>query len=321
MSTNNALNRPIDLSNGQIYIGSNGTAPVANTITAGDNISIVNGAGDIVINAEIGAQFLRVVNNLSDVANTTDATLNLFTNKIVDGFTSLNAGDFGKVILLKPSPIFVGYDIVLPAAESGVGKYIDIVCQVGPGRTRTVEILTVGSSRISGQPSITVGRGDALRLMSNGGNWFILNQILAENSFLANMTLNQTLPHNTQVVIAFDNIINNVGGGYNATTRTFSPQLPGRYEIYLAATMGNGTVDTAGSIFLIDITKNGSYLSESRTNINQYNNRTSGAVSIVDNQSTTDTYSTAARQVSNQSRAILSSDYQSYFGARRVSLF
>lgn len=51
MTTINATNTPQLTTNGQIIIGSTGAFPVAATLTAGTNISIVNAAGSITISA------------------------------------------------------------------------------------------------------------------------------------------------------------------------------------------------------------------------------------------------------------------------------
>lgn len=47
----NSLNSGSQLTNGQILIGSTSNPPVASALTAGSNISIVNGAGSITISA------------------------------------------------------------------------------------------------------------------------------------------------------------------------------------------------------------------------------------------------------------------------------
>jgi hypothetical protein len=57
MATNNAWNTPELVSNGQVLIGSVGVNPVANTITAGTNISVTNGAGTITIASTGAASF------------------------------------------------------------------------------------------------------------------------------------------------------------------------------------------------------------------------------------------------------------------------
>lgn len=49
MATNNATNTPELTANGQLFIGSSGVNPAANTLTAGVGITITNGAGTITI--------------------------------------------------------------------------------------------------------------------------------------------------------------------------------------------------------------------------------------------------------------------------------
>lgn len=57
------------LTNGQLIIGSTGTTPAASTLTAGNGISISNGAGSITISSSGTVQWNQVTTNTSMVAD------------------------------------------------------------------------------------------------------------------------------------------------------------------------------------------------------------------------------------------------------------
>jgi hypothetical protein len=81
MATNNSINQPQLVSNGQIAIGGSGNNGVAATITAGTGVSVTNGAGSITI-ASTGVGSLV----WNDVSGTTQAAV------INNGYIISNAG-------------------------------------------------------------------------------------------------------------------------------------------------------------------------------------------------------------------------------------
>jgi hypothetical protein len=93
---------------GQLLIGNTGTGrPTVSTLTAGDNISITNGAGSITINA-LPTSLVINVTSLTDadsayVVLSTDYYLSCNVNAGILEIDLPNAGNTGRVIVVKDS--------------------------------------------------------------------------------------------------------------------------------------------------------------------------------------------------------------------------
>lgn len=118
------------LTNGELLIGSTGLDPVPATLTAGDNISIVNAAGSITIAATGLAGFSWTV--------VTGASQNMLSN---NGYIANNAG---LVTLNLPATSSVGDEIDI--IGKGAGGWL---VQCGAGQT-----IVVGSSTTSAAGSV-----------------------------------------------------------------------------------------------------------------------------------------------------------------------
>lgn len=115
------------LTNGQLFIGSTGVLPVPANITAGTNVSIVNGAGSITISSSGGAGFMWTVvsgttqnmvsNNGYIVNNGSLVTLNLpATSNVGDALGVIGKGAGGWLIQCG-----VGQTIVLGSSTTSSG--------------------------------------------------------------------------------------------------------------------------------------------------------------------------------------------------------
>lgn len=131
MSTNNSINQPQLVSNGQIAIGGSGNNGVAATITAGAGVSVTNGAGSITI-ASTGVGSLV----WNDVSGTTQAAV------VNNGYIISNASQTTVTI---PATVVEGS--VFSIAGKGAAGWI---LQMNTGQT-----CHVGSSASSSAGSVT----------------------------------------------------------------------------------------------------------------------------------------------------------------------
>lgn len=131
MASNNSINQPQLVSNGQIAIGGSGNNGVAATITAGTGVSVTNGAGSITI-ASTGVG--SVVWN--DVAGTTQTAV------VNNGYIISNAG--ATTVTL---PTTAPEGSVFAIAGKGAAGW---VLQMAAGQT-----MHVGSSASSVAGSVT----------------------------------------------------------------------------------------------------------------------------------------------------------------------
>ena len=107
IDVNNNLNSVV-LTNGQILVGSTGSNPIANTLTAGSNITITNTAGNIKI-ASTGSS-----NTFADITLTNPTNQIEFTGPAND--MTINAPTFGQTTtLLIPDPGAVSANFLLNA--------------------------------------------------------------------------------------------------------------------------------------------------------------------------------------------------------------
>ena len=125
MPTNNSWNSPYLTANGQLLIGSAGNEPVAATITAGSNTTIINGAGSISVN----------FSNNSTTLAWTDVTSTGQSCTASNGYISDNAS---PVNMSLPAVCNVGDDIrfannntggfnILPAGGQNIIFYVQNV--------------------------------------------------------------------------------------------------------------------------------------------------------------------------------------------------
>lgn len=101
----------IPLSNGQVLIGSTGTDPVANTLTAGPNITITNGAGSVTISSISGGS--------GGVGTWVDVTTTAMTMSPNTGYVADNAA---LVTLTFPGSMSFGQVIRVVGFNSGGWK-------------------------------------------------------------------------------------------------------------------------------------------------------------------------------------------------------
>lgn len=318
MKTNNALNQPNSLSNGQIYIGNSGNSVIANTITAGTNIIVTNGPGTITISSALVEgfdTFLLASNNLSDVASPSSSASNLFTITNVNSSVSLPSTAYGTEVVCLGSSSFA---VQLPDPATGVDKFIDFSCQTDANIT--VSIIAFASETVVGQTAIYLGQGDGIRLISDGTNWWAMNIYLAQNSFLATMSATATIPTDVLTVIPFDTINSQIGTGYDNSSYTFTPSLPGVYNLYYssATNLVNGTTNTA----TWQIYSTATPIATAQVVFPLANSYVSSYRSVYEYSSTgiTARAYTATFLQTTGINVGLSPDF-SYFGARRVSLF
>lgn len=135
------------LTNGQLFIGSMGVLPVPANITAGTNVSIVNGAGSITISSSGGAGFMWTV--------VTGTTQNMVSN---NGYI-INNGSL--VTLNLPATSNVGD--ALGIIGKGAGGWL---IQCGGGQT-----IVLGSSTTSSGGSLaSTNRKDSLYIICTVAN-------------------------------------------------------------------------------------------------------------------------------------------------------
>ena len=106
MPTNNSWNSPYLTANGQLLIGSAGNPPVAATITAGSNMTIINGTGSISVN----------FSNNSTTLAWTDVTSTGQSCTASNGYIADNAN---LVDMNLPAICSVGDDIQLASNNTG----------------------------------------------------------------------------------------------------------------------------------------------------------------------------------------------------------
>lgn len=303
------------LNNGQVLIGSTGVSPSASTITAGTNINITNSPASITIDT---TGVLTSVNNLSDVDDAASSMLNLFTSIIVDTTTALTPSAFGVEVICRTTGGGSDYTITLPNPIGFSNKFIDIVCQM----TDTF-ILTIDphiSETISGQSSLLLGSGDSIRLISDGTNWRVTNEWLQPVNFITALSTNLTVPSATPTAVPFDIVPRNIGGYFDSGSSTFTPLLPGLYELYIYAIYVPYTVVTPPIQIHTIVMNSVTELSVARTTVPAGTASESGqCIKFEIYQSSSNIFNVTTYQ-SDASSQQLNSTY-CYFGGRRLSLF
>lgn len=134
----------VNLSNGQLLIGSTGADPVAATLTAGSNISIANGVGGITISATGLAGFSWTV--------VTGLTQGMLVN---NGYIANNAA-----LVTMTLPIV-----------SAVGDEIDII---GKGAGGWVIAQNAGQSIVLGNTTTTVGVAGSLASTNRHDSFYMI---------------------------------------------------------------------------------------------------------------------------------------------------
>jgi len=147
----NALTQLGVASNGQLPIGSAGADPVLATITAGNNITVTNGAGSITIAANGGAQVV----NYTGVNHAASPYTVLATDYYI------SADVTGGVI-----------SILLPNAPS-TGRIFVIKDKVGLAATSNITVTTVGGAvNIDGATSFVMNTAyESIQLIFNGTSY------------------------------------------------------------------------------------------------------------------------------------------------------
>lgn len=160
--------------NGQILIGSTGSAPVAASITPGTAISVTNAAGSITIN-NTGVTALSGgtdINVSSATGNVTVSTVGQFaTTTVTTNSSSLSATN-----------TYVGVNfagavtINLPSGSSVVqGKYMLIKDESGNASTNNITVLANGTDKIDGQSSAILALNyGSITVIWNTNHWSII---------------------------------------------------------------------------------------------------------------------------------------------------
>ena len=304
----------IPLTDGQILIGSTGASPIANTITAGAGITIENLPNEIIIsnNSNDPSNLLLSSENLNDVQNKSQSRLNIYNTIQITSDISLDESAYGSNVIIRNRSI-TNYTITLPNASLSEYGYINIFADIPLRASLTI----IGNANISGQSSIIMGSCDSITIMSNGSEYFIINQSLNPCGFLANLSSANIVP-NTNTNLLFNNVSLNIGNGYNAISGTFTPPLPGVYKIHTFVSL-NVTSGRYADFFL-NLLNGSNTLITAESTILTASNVPAKLIDITTYMNTTsDLYRVSIRQGSNVTLPIYPDI--SYFGASRLSLF
>lgn len=150
MATNNATNTPELTANGQTFIGSVGTKPVAATITAGAGISVINGAGSITISTSGSSGWVdQTTNSVTMAVNTgytADAgasliTFTLPTTSAIGDYVEINGKGSGLYTIAQASGQQIHFGNV--ASTSGAGGSVSSTLQFDCIRLRCITANTI----------------------------------------------------------------------------------------------------------------------------------------------------------------------------------
>ena len=146
------------LTNGQLPIGSTGSAPSAATLTAGTGIGITNGAGSITINAAGGGLTWSVV-----TGTTQSAAVN-------NGYIANNAG---QVTVTLPATSAVGDMVAVTGINNATGW------KIAQNAGNQIFFGTSSTTSGAGGSLTSTATRDAVTLVctSTNANWQVLSSI------------------------------------------------------------------------------------------------------------------------------------------------
>lgn len=195
---------------------------------------------------------LKRIGNLSDLqdASSSQNNLSINSNIIITGASVLDVSAFGSRLVITS---IGGYQITLPAANISTYGFIDVSFQA-PYATpyplvNNFVILYNPSGSFNGVVNtLILGAGDSLRLVSDGTNYWTTNVWLKPVDFLVKLTASESpvLPASTDFLVPYNNVIRNVGNGYDASSYRFFLPVPGLYEFYHCTSLATGTSGANG---------------------------------------------------------------------------
>jgi hypothetical protein len=116
------------------------------------------------------------------------------------------------------------YVLTLPAVASDL--YFDIFSQT---TSNALVTITPASGTIAGQSTLVIGSGDGVRVVSDGTNWWVLQNWLQPASFSATKSTTTTITNGGTVTVKFDTKVFDIGTFYSTSAYTYTPLLPGKY--------------------------------------------------------------------------------------------
>jgi hypothetical protein len=166
-----------------------------------------------------------------------------FSPHTINTTASLSSSVIGQEVICTGSS---AYTITLPAVAANL--YFDVFCQT---TSHAIVTLSPASGTIAGQTNIALGSGDGVRIMSDGTNWWVLQNWLQPASFSATKSTTTAITSAGIVTIKFDTKSSDIGGFYDTSTYTYTPLLPGIYNFTAnSAFASNAGTNYTSKIFL-----------------------------------------------------------------------
>ena len=151
--------------------------------------------------------------------------------------TSTTLNDTHNIVLADNT---VDVTVTLPAASSNTDKTYYIM-KTDSG-TAIVTIDGNGAETINGQTTVVLYiQYDAIRIVSDGSNWFIISDELRPHMVKMTRDAAQSIPDSATTTIEFDNTVFDIGGLADLANNKATIRRAGKYMI--AAGMGLANID------------------------------------------------------------------------------
>lgn len=203
------------------------------------------------------------------------------------------------------------FTLTLPTAVGIAGKVYEVIKTDTSTNGLTIDgnsTETIGGSTTQ----ILYGQYEAMRFISDGANWQILQWRKPSVAFRARRaSTTQTIANGSNVKLQFDGEDFDVGGYYDSVTNyRFTPRVPGKYQFNINVLL-DATVDTA--LVNVMLYKNGTAYASARYQ-HSTTKETGGNVScIADANGTTDYFEAYIFQDSGVSQTLNKETYHSSF--------
>lgn len=240
--------------------------------------------------------FVSAASSLAYAAKTANYTLTS-TDDVIAGATSGGA-----------------FTLTLPTAVGISGKVYEVIKTDTSTNGLTIDgnsTETIGGATTQ----ILYGQFEAMRFISDGANWQILQWRKPSVAFFAHRnSVNQSIGNGSNTKVEFTTETFDVGGYFdNATNYRFTPRVPGKYILTFSA-MFNAAVDT--SVVNLMIYKNGSAITSARGHASTTKEIGGNVSVIVDANGTTDYFEAYIFQDSGSSQNLAgTSEHTNFSGA------
>lgn len=167
---------------------------------------------------------------------------------------NIDSSSFGTTVILENGG--TAGTVNLPAGATGV-----VMTLINSNTTNggIMAITADGSETLGGQSVINLGLFDVIKITGiTGAGWVILDSWVQPSNLFTYPSSNQTVVSGSPAsIIQLDTISWNTGRGYDNISYTYTPTLPGTYQVNVRVALNANGVTSAGQM-IASIYKNGS---------------------------------------------------------------